>query len=116
VQTPVIDHVFPQYRAAAFAPAPVTTTTAVAQVGDRDGHMDWDWGGGGWIAMWLMMAIFWGGVIALIVWGVRSTTHHHDHGSSTAASSDRSLQIARERYAHGEITDEEFERIKRGLS
>jgi putative membrane protein len=77
---------------------------AFAQDGDHMG----DWGGGWWIAMVFMMVIFWAAVIALVVWGVRSVAGPR-HDSRTP------LDIARERLAKGEISEEEFERIKRQL-
>jgi putative membrane protein len=52
-----------------------------------------------------MMVLFWGAVIVFGVWAVRSFT---DRGRSP-------LEIARERYARGEITKEQFEEIQRGV-
>jgi len=70
-------------------------------------------GGWGWGGMILMM-IFWALVIGLIIWGaIRMGKHgcmmHHDHGNNA-------LDIAKERYAKGEIDDKEFEKIKKALS
>lgn len=63
---------------------------------------------GGW------MIIGWIVVIGLIVWGVVALTRHS--GSGSASGSNRTpLDIARERYARGEIAKEEFERIKKDL-
>ncbi len=63
---------------------------------------------GGW------MIIVWVIVIGLVVWGVIALTRH---GSSTSGSGHKSpMDIARERYARGEITKEEFDRIKQDLS
>lgn len=78
---------------------------------DHDGGMmgDWDWGGGWWIIMPIMMVLFWGGIIAVAVWGIRQFTSGRDGGRSP-------LDIARERYARGEITAEEFEKLRRDLS
>ena len=76
-------------------------------------HM-WDISGGSgwWMALgWVWMILFWGGLIALVVWGVKKLT---DRGGST--SNRRPLDIARERYARGEISEEEFERLKKNLS
>ncbi len=74
------------------------------------GHMD-DWGPGWWIAMSFMMVIFWVAVIALIVWAVRSFA-----GPQQSQQQHRTpLDIARERLAKGEISEEDFERIKRQL-
>jgi len=67
----------------------------------------------GWLAMLfggLFMIVFWGGLIALIVWGVIKLTKRTD---STPTHSP--LDIAKERYARGEINKEQFEQIKKDL-
>ncbi len=67
----------------------------------------------GWLAMLfggLFMIVFWGGLIALIVWGVIRLTKRTD---STPTHSP--LDIAKERYARGEINKEQFEQIKKDL-
>ena len=74
---------------------------------------DGGWGWGAWIFMSLMMVVFWGGVLAVIVWLVRSNSHS---ASASPSAPMTPLAIAAERYARGEISDEEFARIKRGLS
>lgn len=72
------------------------------------GHMRSGWGWNGWLAMAFGMALFWGAIAGGMVWLLR-TTHFRGPQSTSA------LDIARERYARGEISHEEFERIKRGL-
>ena len=62
-----------------------------------------------WMVIW--MVIFWGGLIALIVWVVRKLTER-----SSPASKHDPLDVAKERYAKGEISREEFEQIKKDLS
>ncbi len=74
---------------------------------DMDGG--WDMGTAWWIVMPIMMVIFWGGVIAVAVWGIRQFTGDRDKGQSP-------LDIARERLARGEITKEEFDRIRSDLA
>lgn len=66
----------------------------------------------GWWILWggLMMLIFWGGIVALVIWAVRSLVNR-DEGQP-----ERPLEIARRRYASGEITREEFEQIRQDLS
>ena len=63
---------------------------------------------GGW------MVIIWVVIIALIVWGVIVLVRRGTSVSDTPQKRDP-LDIARERYARGEITKEEFEEIKRNL-
>jgi putative membrane protein len=93
-------------------PAVVAAGVALAANGGialaYDGDHMGDWGGGWWIAMVFMMVIFWAAVIALVVWAVRSFAGPR-HDTRTP------LDIARERLARGEISEEEFERIKRQL-
>jgi putative membrane protein len=63
---------------------------------------------GGW------MIIVWIIIIGLIVWGIIALTRRS--GSTTDTGSKQTpLDIAKERYARGEITKEEFERIKKDL-
>ncbi len=63
----------------------------------------------------LWMIIFWVVVIALIVWGVIAWTRRGTSASDTTQKRDP-LDIAKERYAKGEISKEEFEQIKKTLS
>ena len=74
----------------------------------------WFWQNGmGWWMIFggVFMVIFWGGIIALIVWAVKRAT---DRGGSRGTPSP--LDIARERYAKGEINREQFEQLKKDLS
>jgi putative membrane protein len=59
----------------------------------------------------LWMLLFWGGLIALIVWGIVKLSQR---GGSTQKRN--SLDIAKDRYAKGEISREEFEQLKKDLS
>lgn len=71
-----------------------------------------DWGMGWWMlfgGLWLL--VFWGGIIALIVWGIKKLTERSGPGTQR-----HPLDIARERYARGEITREQFEQLKKDLS
>lgn len=69
----------------------------------------WHWGYGPW---WtgLLFLLFWVVVIALIVWAVRSTGR-----TSQGASRRRALDVLEERYARGEIDDDEFRHRKEML-
>ena len=68
--------------------------------------MGWWMGFGG-----LWMILFWGGVIALIVWVIKKLTERSD-----SSPRHNPLDAAKERYARGEITREQFEQIKKDLA
>jgi len=68
--------------------------------------------GYGFFGGWMM--IVWIIIIGLIVWGVIALTRHAGKGPGDGERRNP-LDIARERYAKGEITREEFERIKKDL-
>ena len=77
----------------------------------------WYWGDGmGWWMLFggLWMLLFWGGIIALIVWAIIRLTRRGDSGSGNFRKTP--LDIARERYARGDLSKEEFEQIKKDLS
>lgn len=75
--------------------------------------MMWYWGPGyGWgMALFgmLMMLVFWGGIIAVVVWLGRLLV------STRPAPIDTALETLRTRLAGGEISPEEFERIRKTL-
>ena len=56
-----------------------------------------------------LMFLFWAAVIGLAIWGIAKLARH-SHSANGA------LAIARERYARGEISKEEFDGIKKDLS
>lgn len=61
------------------------------------------------------MIVFWGAVIAAIVWAV-TRLGRRGGSSSGETGKGKALDIAKERYAKGEISREEFEQIKKDLS
>ncbi len=70
-------------------------------------HDGWGW----WMLFgWLWFVLFWGAVIALIVWAVNRIGSR-----GQATNTPTPLDIAKERYARGDINAEEFERIRRDL-
>ncbi|MDE3096954.1 MAG: SHOCT domain-containing protein [Chloroflexota bacterium] len=81
------------------------------------------WGsvdGGGWWMLWgsIMMVLFWGGIIALVVWVVQSLarpSHESGAGGPGATQGETPQEIAARRYARGEITSEEYARIVNDL-
>jgi putative membrane protein len=62
----------------------------------------------------LWALLFWAALIVLIVWVVRATRHSHD--SPRGLDKQDALEIAKLRYARGEITKEQFDEIKRNLT
>ncbi|MCL1602067.1 MAG: SHOCT domain-containing protein [Actinomycetia bacterium] len=63
--------------------------------------MMWGYGGMGMI----FMALFWFGVVALVVWGIRST----GDARVRQDSSTRAIEILEQRYARGDIDSSEFQ-------
>jgi putative membrane protein len=83
-----------------------------------DWWSNWGWWGGMGIMMIIGMAfmvLFWGGIIWLIIWGVRRMAEPRAYGQATGGRPSP-LDIARERYARGEVTKEQFEQLKKDLS
>ena len=65
-----------------------------------------------WIINLLILVIFGGGFIWLIVWGIRRFTE--PRASNVVGKSP--LEIAKERYARGEITKDQFDQLHKDLS
>lgn len=55
------------------------------------------------MALWMLL--FWGGVIVLVVWAVRTASD----GGRRDEDGNRPLRILEERFARGELDREEFE-------
>ena len=77
--------------------------------------MMWNYAGGwgwGWmIAGMLLMIAFWGAVIALVVWGMRTLAGPRRY----AGQPDDPEAIAERRYAAGEITRQQLGEIRANL-
>ncbi|MBI4328639.1 MAG: SHOCT domain-containing protein [Chloroflexi bacterium] len=79
------------------------------------------WGDGAWSWAWVigslfglvMMVAFWGAVIFLIVWGIRTFGAPRP---SVAIAGGTPIEIAQRRYAGGEITRDQYEQIKKDLA
>jgi len=73
------------------------------------------WGSGGWGMGFGFMLLFWvlvaAGIVAVIRWALRLS----DEGDRRPPRERTPLEIARERYARGEIGREEYEQLKRDL-
>ncbi len=66
------------------------------------GGFGWPWPGLIWFAFVLL---FWAGLIALLVWAVRSS-------SAPRRAPDTAMEVLRRRLASGEISQEEYEHIR----
>jgi putative membrane protein len=71
-------------------------------------HGDWTWWG--WLAMTFSMLVFWGVLIAGMVWAIRS----FQSGGTPSRSDAR--DILRERFARGEIDEDGFRRAMAALN
>ena len=83
-------------------------------------------GMGGWFGFgWLWMVLFWVLLILLVVWLVtrlfpqiqinNDTLHRTGYPSASTPTEETPLDILKKRYARGEITREEFERMRQDL-
>jgi putative membrane protein len=73
--------------------------------------MYYGWGGMGW-GGGLLMALVGIVFIALVIWAIIKVTNHQTYTSTIKQTP---LDIARERYAKGDITKDQFELIKKDL-
>lgn len=75
------------------------------------------WGGFGGSGMgfvgWIFMLLFWGLIIVGLVLVVRWLW---DQGRPGTGGADSPLEILKRRYARGEISKEEFDRMKQDLA
>lgn len=70
----------------------------------------WGWGGGAGGFGVLLMIVFLLALVGLAIFGITRT----GRGTYSPGAGD-ALVIARERYARGEISEKEFEQIKKSL-
>lgn len=75
----------------------------LASPGDGWGH---PWGdGGGWTALWWpFMMLFWVAVLAVGVWLLVRRT-----GPAASRGADRAQDVLAERFARGQVSEEEYE-------
>ena len=72
------------------------------------------WSGWGWIVMTVMM-VFWIAMLALIVFAISRAFSHPTQASSGSDEDDRAMRMLRERFARGEITEDELRQASRTL-
>jgi putative membrane protein len=68
------------------------------------------WGyydGWSWLWMGTMMVLFWGGIFALAVFAFRAW--------NGTKSKDPALDLLRQRFARGEITQDEYEKTRKAM-
>ncbi len=74
----------------------------------------WNDGMGVWMIFGGLLSLaFLIGLVFLIIWGVNQVNRRPPTGGGSGG--DNALAIARERYARGEITQAQFDEIKRHL-
>ena len=73
------------------------------------GHGLWD--GGLWMFVWML--VFWGGLGLLAIWALSALFGTAQAGQPSTTRSPQ--DIAKERYARGEISREEFTEIAQSL-
>ena len=74
-------------------------------------HMDFD--GGGWF--WIMLMMIIGAIIVVLVVYLLIRAFYHGELTRGTGVHETPMDIAKRRYAAGEITREEFEKIKKDL-
>jgi putative membrane protein len=80
------------------------------------GHMWGDWWM--WLIGVLVLFLFWGGVIALIIYAIRVVARSgrgDNQPPSTYNKSGSAVDILKERYARGEISRDEYLQLRRDL-
>lgn len=73
------------------------------------------YGWGGWLVGGLVMLLFWGGLIALVVFTVRAFAGTNRDKTRQAPSGETALDILKRRYAQGEIDKAEYEVMRRDI-
>lgn len=97
---------------AASAPA-VADATADGSWGHHG--MMWNGGGVGWFMGPIMMLLFLAAAVAIVVLIVRSLGGHGPTQETRSTSESSALRILEERFARGEIDEEEFRNRKNAL-
>ena len=69
--------------------------------------MHGDVGAGWWIVMMVLMVLFWGAIIAAVVWLIRGVTRSGST-SGERLSRESPVEILERRFAEGEITAEDY--------
>lgn len=74
------------------------------------------WNTGEWLAMGFMMVIFWGLLIALVLWLVRGNRHQRGPADlSVGDPTQRADVVLADQFARGEIDEDEFTKRRQVL-
>ena len=87
---------------------PVQPGPATREMSALMGYGDGNWGTGEWLAMGTMMLLFWGLLIGLVVWSMRSNRGSGLPRQTEGGGTDGPDTVLAERYARGEIDEVEF--------
>jgi putative membrane protein len=70
----------------------------------------WDgWGWGGWVVMTVVMVLFWAALITAVILAIRYLAGSRDTAASpTALGRSRAEDVLAERFASGEIDNDEY--------
>jgi putative membrane protein len=74
-----------------------------------------NYGWGGWLVGGLVMLLFWGGLIALVVFTIRAFAGANQNKTTKASSGETALDILKRRYAQGEIDQAKYEAMRRDI-
>lgn len=85
------------------------------QMWGADGMMHDGWGWGAMAIGMLMMVLFWGGVVLVVYLAIRWLAGDRN-GPPGSRHRPSALDIAKERYARGEIDRAQYEDLKRTLA
>ena len=77
------------------------------------GGLFWGWNIAGMIFIFIFIVAIIVGIILLIVWLVKRASYS---GEGSSVKGGNALDILKERYARGEITKEEYEKIKKDIN
>lgn len=79
-----------------------------------DGWDHHDWGDGWWVVMLAGMVVFWGLVVAAIVWLAKGGLS--DRGANRGPGTPSALEILDRRFAEGSIDVEEYRERRQALT
>jgi putative membrane protein len=80
-------------------------------MGGYNGYGGWMHSCGGGIAMWIIFLV----VIGLIAYLILGPTRHHGSSTANGMHTESAHDILKKRYARGEISKEDFERMKKDI-